>query len=481
MKALGLRGQLVTALLLVTVGAIASVGAIAVWQVREALTRERFERASRLCASLRLLAERAIDPARPLRDPANRAILAALGPDLARAVGADELAFFDEEGAPLAATVTPPLPSDARGVAAALAGVPPHAEPLSGAPQAGGHKLVAYAAIAGSGRPRGALRATFPLDDAVDATLGRAKTTLVVLGAVDGLVLLLAAAWIVRGAVVRPVRALEQAAGRVAAGDLDARIETRGPGELGRLADAFERMTESLRVGRETLLRTEKLAGVGRLAAGVAHEVGNPLAAILGYVEMLLDDRPDKPIDPVLRRDLLERVRHETVRIHKIIQELLEYSRPPRDEVGPVDVGKVVEAALSLARASGRARDVAAELRIPAELPPVRATSGRLTQVLLNLLLNAADATGGTGRIVVEAHRRGEDRVVIAVEDDGPGVPAELRDRIFDPFFTTKEPGHGTGLGLAVSSSLVETFGGELRLVPSQRGARFEIELPIAQ
>jgi len=281
-----------------------------------------------------------------------------------------------------------------------------------------------------------------------------------------------------RGTVLKPVQALEDAARRVAAGDLDARVALRGPGELGELADAFDRMTASLRAGHESLVRSEKLAGVGRMAAGVAHEVGNPLAAILGYVETLLGETAARPIDPALRREVLERVRGETDRIHRIIQELLEYARPAdEDSVEAVDVSRVAAAAVSLVRAQARGREAQLTVELPDGLPPARASAGRLTQVLVNLLLNAADATGGNGQVRVDGKTQ-DGRVVIGVSDDGPGVPAEHRERLFEPFFSTKDPGKGTGLGLSVSLAIVERWGGTLRLAESERGARFEVDLP---
>ncbi len=467
---LGLRAQILLALLLVTVGAITSIGAIAVWQTRQALVAERYERAAALTGTARKLAEVATDPSRPVGDPANRSRIAAISPELLRAAGAEELVFYDASGRPIVPPQARAFPDDAQGVAAALAGAEPYAREWQ-------RRLVAYAPLRGGRNGGGAIRATFPLDTEVDARLSRTRLTLILLGALDGLVLLAAAAWILRGAVVRPVQALERAARRVADGDLTARVDTRGPGELASLADAFDRMTGSLREGRENLIRTEKLAGVGRLAAGVAHEVGNPLAAILGYVEMLLGETADRPLTPEMRRDMLERIRGETGRIHHIIQELLEYARPSPEEPATLDLRKAVDAALSLVRAQARGRGIQARVDLPVDLPAVRAPQGRVTQVLLNLLLNAADATAGKGTITIDA-RRSADRVVLTVGDDGPGVPVAARDKIFDPFFTTKDPGQGTGLGLAVSLAIVETLGGRLRLVPSSKGARFELDLP---
>src|SRR5262249_41221520 len=221
----------------------------------------------------------------------------------------DDIVASAARGGPTEPATT--LPTDGHGIPAALAGVPPHVEE-----RPGDADLVAYAPL----RRGGLVRVSFAVDTALDGLLARARLSVLLLGALDALVLLLVGAWMLRGVVVRPVRALETAAGRVAAGDLDATVASRGPGELGRLADAFDQMTASLRAGRESLIRSEKLAGVGRLAAGVAHEVGNPLAAILGYVETLLRETEDRPIDPALRRDVLERVRGQTERIHEIIQ-----------------------------------------------------------------------------------------------------------------------------------------------------------------
>ncbi len=472
---MGLRAQILISLVVITLGAIASVGAIAIWQTRQVLSSERIDRAAEL-ADLAGRLVGAVAGDQPLDDAAGRALLAQKLKDVGSAVGAEELAIFDVHGKPLVlGPPPPPLESDGRGVQAALAGLTPHAEDR---PSADGLALVAYAPF-GSPHPRGVVRSTFAVDRSLDAVLGRARTSVVILGALDGLILLFFAAWILRGAVIRPVVALERAARTVAAGDLGARVEIRGPGELARLADAFDSMTASLARGRESLIRSEKLAGVGRLAAGVAHEVGNPLAAILGYVEMLLGETDARPIDPTLRHDVLARVRAETERIHRIIQELLDYARPPRNEVEAVAVAEVVEAALSLVRAQARLRGAEVKVNLADALPAVRATAGRLTQVLLNLLLNAADANQGEGTITVSARADGE-HVAITVADDGPGVPADLAARIFDPFFTTKEIGRGTGLGLSVSQAIIEGYGGSLRLVPSERGASFEISLPKA-
>jgi signal transduction histidine kinase len=282
--------------------------------------------------------------------------------------------------------------------------------------------------------------------------------------------------------LVGPVEALAQAARRVAAGELDVPpVALRGrDDEMARLTTAFNRMTASLREQRDRLVAQEKLATVGRLAAGVAHEVGNPLAAVLGYAEMLLADEPTAGEAARERRDMLERIGKETERIRHIIADLLDYSRPVADAVEPVKLGEVVQAALGLLGPQARFRAVTVDNQVPPDLDPAAASTSRLVQVLVNLLLNAADAMGGSGRITLTARRLdGDAGLALSVRDFGPGVPEADRDKLFDPFFTTKEPGHGTGLGLAVSRSIAQAFGGDLLLARTDgAGATFVVRLP---
>jgi signal transduction histidine kinase len=243
------------------------------------------------------------------------------------------------------------------------------------------------------------------------------------------------------------------------------------------LAMAFNQMTASLAAQREQLIRTEKLASVGQLAAGVAHEIGNPLAAILGFVDILRAG-VDHPVSPAEQRDMLDRVKAETQRIHRTIEDLLAYSRPSREEAQPTDALKILKASQGLLEPQKRFRMVRVVTEAPAEWPRVVVSPGRLQQVFVNLLLNAADAMDGEGTVTVSCHRE-ERRVRISFNDTGPGVPSELRRKIFDPFFTTKPPGQGTGLGLAISRSILETFGGGLDLGSNGGpGATFVVSLP---
>jgi two-component system, NtrC family, sensor kinase len=341
-----------------------------------------------------------------------------------------------------------------------------------------GDAVYYYSPLRDNSRVVGAARLRMPGDTDVNRALHDARALLVGVTLFDGgLVLVFGVLFIRR--VVEPIEALSEAAQRVAAGELDLPPLGRDPSrddEVARLVDDFNRMTASLRRQREQMVAQDKLVTVGRLAAGVAHEIGNPLAAVLGYVDLLLHDEP--PTSP--QRDTLERIRKETDRIREIVADLLDYARPVTGTVEPVRLADLVDAALSLLRPQARFRDVEVAQSLPADLPPASASASRLTQVLLNLLLNAADAMDGRGTVTLTA-RREEDQVALHIGDSGPGVPSADRERIFDPFFTTKEPGKGTGLGLSISRQLVEAYGGKLELVDSaeKRGAEFVLRLPI--
>ncbi len=323
-----------------------------------------------------------------------------------------------------------------------------------------------YAPLGSAGAARLRLRG----DDHLGAALGGARALLLGVTLLDGgLVLLFGALFIRR--VVDPLSALAQAARRVGEGHLDeppVPVTTSGD-EIALVTERFNQMTRSLREQRETLVQQEKLATVGRLAAGVAHEVGNPLAAILGYADLLIATaRPDD-------KDMLQRIHKETERISAIIADLLDYSRPVTGAVEPVRLKDTVDAAVSLLRPQARFRDVTVDNRVDARLS-ASANDSRLLQLFINLFLNAADAMGEKGTITVDAAAVGE-RVEVTVRDQGPGVPAADHAKIFDPFFTTKDPGQGTGLGLAVSRAIAEAYGGELKLVESASGAAFRLSL----
>ncbi len=299
--------------------------------------------------------------------------------------------------------------------------------------------------------------------------------------------------------IVRPVEALTRASERLAAGKLDTRAPIGGAAEVARLSVAFnamsddlrreraaldarvaelEKITRDLRAAQSSLVRSEKLASVGRLSAGIAHEIGNPLTSILGLVELVQGGG----LEPSEQAEFLRRIQAETERIHRIIRDLLDFARarpePTEDETARTDLAIVIDRAVTLVAPQKDLRRIVIERRVGADLPSVRGSEDRWTQILLNLLLNAADAIEGEGTISIalDVDETDPGKLVLSVSDTGPGIAPEVRDRLFEPFVTTKPPGSGTGLGLAVCLSLVEGFGG--RMIADDApggGARFTI------
>ncbi|MCA9582158.1 MAG: HAMP domain-containing protein [Myxococcales bacterium] len=302
--------------------------------------------------------------------------------------------------------------------------------------------------------------------------------------------------------IVRPLEKVTQASERLASGSPFVSVPERGAAETVRLAVAFnemarqlkaersnlqrrlaelEKTTSELSVAQEQLIRSEKLASVGRLSAGVAHEIGNPLAAILGMLEIL----ESGGTEPAEQREFLARIQSETERIHKIIRNLLDYSRRSDDQEGPseADLGAVVEDAVRLIAPQKDLRKVTMERRIAEDLPLAPIDAEQLTQVVLNLLLNAADAIAGEGTIVVDVYKDDDEgRLVLAVSDTGPGFDPQVIEHMFEPFVTTKPAGEGTGLGLAVCHTIVDRVRGTIvaHNLP-EGGARMEVRLPVPE
>lgn len=221
------------------------------------------------------------------------------------------------------------------------------------------------------------------------------------------------------------------------------------------------------------LAHSEKLAALGTMAAGLAHEIGNPLASILSLVQLIERQTAE---DETRRR--LSLVREQITRIARIVRDLGDYTRGDRAGRGLVDVNEAVQAALTLARYGNAERRVHVSSELGRELEPVNAGRDHLLQVFLNLLLNAYDAVADGGNIRVRT-AAAAGNVLVEVADDGPGVPQALLSRLGEPFLTTKEPGRGTGLGLFVSYGIVRELGGDIQVEsPPGRGAKFTVTLP---
>ena len=309
--------------------------------------------------------------------------------------------------------------------------------------------------------------------------------------------------------IVRPVDLLVRAADRVASGARTLTVPRVGARELSELAASLsamtarlvadeammrakvEELTETTRRLTETqsqLVRSDHLASVGRLAAGIAHEVGNPIAAILGMEDLLLEmDLPESE-----QRDFLRRMKKETERINNVIRDLLDFARPEAVLLAGVsreaaEVHAVVGDLFALLAPQRVFKGIALVSDLETAPMELALSPQRLTQVLLNLAMNAAAAIlsragepSEADAVTVRARRVGA-RARIEVEDTGPGIPDELRLRVFEPFVTTKGVGEGTGLGLSVCRGLVESAGGTITVGAGHaRGARIVVDLPLA-
>jgi PAS domain S-box-containing protein len=247
-----------------------------------------------------------------------------------------------------------------------------------------------------------------------------------------------------------------------------------GEGVDGSRVVTFDDITSHVKL-EEQVLQQERLASLGLLAAGVAHEVNTPLTGISGYAQLLLDDM--EADDP--RRETLEKIEIQTRRVSTIANSLLNLAHPERSAFEKLTLNDAVEEVVKLFEPLVRDRRIVLSMDLGAELPEVRGHRGKLQQVLLNLLSNARDAVEGGGRIDVRTVHSGS-RVVLEVEDDGIGISEQDLPRIFDPFFTTKGRGKGTGLGLSISYGIVREHDGAM-LVESVPGrfTRFRVELPV--
>jgi signal transduction histidine kinase len=337
--------------------------------------------------------------------------------------------------------------------------------------------------------------------------------------------------------VLNPIDQLVESAEGIAHGNLSVSLPPAETEEMARLGQALNHMAQRfindqerlsanilsldetnrlLTEARDAMVHQEKLASAGRLGAGIAHEIGNPLGAILGYLGLLHKYIPEE------RREMLSSAEKEAHRIDRIVRGLLDYARPHEARSQSLDVNQVINDTVELVSTQGKFKLVKLDVALGDDLPAVNGDRYQLQQVIVNLLVNAADALEGRAEPVVSvrtfarthrpepelrkrrkddpptlnyAHRRrlhatslslqtdpgtpGSTVVEIVVSDNGPGIPAELVDQIFEPFVTTKELGKGTGLGLAVCSRLIEGMGGSIRADSSESaGATFRVVLP---
>jgi two-component system NtrC family sensor kinase len=232
------------------------------------------------------------------------------------------------------------------------------------------------------------------------------------------------------------------------------------------------------RLVHSKMVQTEKMAAIGQLVSGIAHELNNPLTSIMGYAQLLLGRGLSAE-----RAAEAQKIYDEAERAGRIVKNLLLFAREARAVREPANLNELVERTLALRSYELKVENIAVELELDPTLPLTLADSTQMQQVILNLVVNAEQAIQqgrGSGHIRVRTGRRGADRLALEISDDGPGIPPELAPRVFDPFFTTKEVGVGTGLGLSIVYGIVHEHGGEIFLESELgHGAKFTIELPV--
>ncbi len=339
--------------------------------------------------------------------------------------------------------------------------------------------LLAYAPLA-----NGALLATIRVPTSVVYMTARDLLSNLMIGALLLFAFAALASLLFARRLTRPLETLSSAAQKVGKGQFEVTVTSESDDEIGALSQSFNQMTNELREresklehANAALIQSEKLAAFGQLGAGIAHEVKNPLAGILGYAQLTLRKlEPDSPF-----RKNLDVIEKETRRCTDIISNLLKFARQESAETKATQINEVVDAALTIVDHQLSINNVKITRELDPQLPEIQATANQLQQVIMNFAINAQQAMGEKGgNLTVRTHQDGEGAIVIEVEDDGPGIPQEIRGNIFDPFFTTKPAGQGTGLGLSVTYGIVRDHGGNIRIEdPPGGGTRFVVTLPM--
>ena len=291
--------------------------------------------------------------------------------------------------------------------------------------------------------------------------------------------------YLLAASITKPVRELVTAAQELADGNLDQKVEIKPGNEIGKLGEAFNFMVTAVKERDERLKeqtkeivgRSERLAMIGQLAAGVAHEINNPLGSIVIFSHILLEDPGIKE----LARKNLEKIVKESMRCKTIVKGLLDFARQTEPEMRLADINDVLRSTLSLVEKQALFQNIQVTTRNNPGLPRVEIDTTQIQQVFMNMIMNAADAMEGQGELIIITRLSADNRFVeIEFTDSGCGISQENLKRLFEPFFTTKDVGHGTGLGLAISDGIIEKHKGSIKVrsVPG-KGATFIIQLPI--
>ena len=281
--------------------------------------------------------------------------------------------------------------------------------------------------------------------------------------------------------ITRPVQSIVAATNAVAAGNLSYKLEVKRNDELGHLGNSFNEMTRNLAEAQTQLYHSDKLASIGRLAAGVAHEINNPLTGVLTYSSFLLKRVKD---DPEMKSDL-EIIVRETKRCREIVKDLLDFARPISPNKKSVNIQDVIERALNIVANPLNLNHITVHKELDPSLPEINIDEGQLQQVFINLLMNASDAIGEKGgRISLSTtavQQDGKETIQINVTDTGCGITEENLTKIFEPFYSTKDQ-KGTGLGLSVVWGLIDKHQGKIAVESEPgKGTTFIIRLPVGK
>lgn len=397
-------------------------------------------------------------------------------------------------------------------------------------------KITLFSPLWQRGKIVGGIQMEVPIADTM-AHLIESQRMILISILLDAVVLIIFGSLLLSRALVKPLKELARLTQKVSEGDFNQKIEVTSRNEIGQLVSSFNRMTErlkekqenieiyleslestnqKLKQAQEELIRTEKLASIGRFASGIAHEIGNPLGVILGYNSIL----EQGGIGPEESKDYLNRIKKEIGRINRIVRELLDFARPSKFEVRAIEVNKVIESTLSLVSYQKKIKNIETQLILSPDLPAIQGDESQLSQVFMNVILNGIDAMPEGGILNIQTEEQVVDQVPqvylpgdqerpkvpdrssvqksnqamgssqrisnkdrwirIRFADTGIGIKEENLEEIFDPFFTTKAPNEGIGLGLSISLRIVESMGGKIK-VDSQlgKGSIFEIHLPV--
>jgi len=304
--------------------------------------------------------------------------------------------------------------------------------------------------------------------------------------------------------ITHPLQKMVIATQEIARGDLSHKVEVNSKDEIGHLADSFNRMTEDLNMANQKLIewgktlekkveertkelremqahliQSEKLASLGKLAAGIAHEINNPLGGILIYSHLLLEDTDkDSP-----SHENLKKIIKETSRCKDIVKGLLEFARPKEPEMSLMYINEVVNRSLALVERQALFQNIEIKKSFALELPKIVADESQLQQVFMNIIMNAAEAMEGKGTLTLSTSLNTDDSCIeVKFSDTGHGIKEEDKKRLFEPFFTTKEVGEGTGLGLAISYSIIQKHKGTIEVESQEeKGSTFTVKLPVTR